>query len=483
MRHSYFFGAIMLGIAGMASAQAAPPKQEFVRSTGPVAAIVHVSLVDGTGAEARQDQTVVIKDGRIAQVGPAGKIRIPKGAQVFDGHGKSLIPGLVGMHEHLFYPSPVAGHPVAIEQFYTAPLLYLASGVTTARTAGCIDPYGDLEVKRGIDAGRTIGPDLDLSTPYLEGSPPALPQMHALSGPDDARRLVEYWHGEGFTSVKAYANITPDELGAGIDEAHKLGMEVTGHLCSVGYARAMDLAMDNFEHGPFASPDGELDPERAPDMCMAAKPTTPPRSVLSRVAGDVSPDSPEVKQLIDLLVSRHVPVTSTLAVLEGGVGMSDARREQLKTLLHPAVWSFITTSSPARTGLEKLLSQSLQKEMVFERAFARAGGTLLAGCDPTGEGFTFAGLGDQRNVELLVQAGFTVPEAVRIATLNGAVFEGRDKEVGSVEAGKRADLVLLSGDVSQDVSAMEHPEVVFKAGVGYDSQAIYKSLAGHVGLH
>jgi hypothetical protein len=260
-------------------------------------------------------------------------------------------------------------------------------------------------------------------------------------------------------------------------------MKVTGHLCSVGYAKAMDLGIDNFEHGPFASPDGDLDSERAPDMCRAAKPTTPPRSVLSSVASDVSPDSPEVKQLIELLVSRHVPVTSTLAVLEGGVGMSDVRKDQLKTLLHPAVWSFISTSSPARTGLEKLLSQSLHKEMVFERAFASAGGTLMAGCDPTGEGFTFAGLGDERNVELLVQAGFSVPEAIRIATLNGAVFEGRDKDIGSVEVGKRADLVLLSGDIAQDVGAMERPELVFKTGVAYDSQAIYKSLAGHVGLH
>src|SRR5262249_6355543 len=108
---------------------------------------------------------------------------------------------------------------------------------------------------------------------------------------------------------------------------------------------------------------------------------------------------------------------------------------------------------------------------------------LMAGCDPTGDSHTIAGLGDQRNIELLVEAGFTIPQVIRIASLNGAIYLGRDRDVGSVEIGKRADLVLLDGDLARDVSVIQRQERVSKAGVGYDSQAIYASLAGQVGLH
>lgn len=446
-------------------------------------AITHVMVVDGTGAPARPDQTVIIDHAKIVAAGPASRIKAPASAQVIDGRGKSLTPGLVGMHEHLFYASPVAGPPIAIEQFVTAPRLYLASGVTTARTAGSMDPYGDLELKRGIAAGQIVGPDLDLTAPYLEGSPPAVPTMHGLSGPQDARDLVRYWQGLGFTSVKAYADITTDELGAGIDEAHSLGLKVTGHLCSVGYQQAMALGIDNFEHGPFVSPDGDLDPERRPDLCRRREGPQTGRAVLGQIAANASPDDEEVKRLIRDMVSRHVALTSTLAVLEGGAGMSDARRQRLQTLLHPAVWSYLNVDTPERRSRAHLFTQALHKEMAFERAFVEAGGLLMAGCDPTGDGFTLAGLGDQRNIELLVEAGFTMPEAIRIATFNGANFQGQGAELGSIEVGKRADLVLLQGDITADISAIEAPVVVFKAGVGFDSAALYQSIAGQAGLH
>ncbi|MEX1828070.1 amidohydrolase family protein [Luteibacter sp. CQ10] len=482
MRSCILFCGMGLFLAGSVSAQPAGPAN-VVRTHAKRLAIEHVTVVDGTGAAPKHDETVLVEDGRIVYVGALKRAPVGKDDEIIDGRGMSLIPGLVGMHEHMFYPSPVAGPPVAIEQFVTAPLLYLASGVTTARTAGSMDPYGDLSMKRGIDAGRIIGPDLDLTTPYLEGSPAAIPQMHELTDADDARRLVRYWHDEGFSSVKAYSDVTTDELAAGIDEAHRLGMKITGHLCSVGYAKAIELGMDNFEHGPFASPDGDLEVGKIPDMCRSAPDQKSARVVLSDISNTVSPDGDEANALIRLMVEHHVPLTSTLAVLEGAVGMSDQRRATLEKLLHPVVWNYLNTPSPARKGLEDLLSRSLKKEMVFEHAFAKAGGVLMAGCDPTGEGFTFPGLGDQRNVELLVQAGFTVPEAIRIATLNGAIFEGRQDDIGSIEVGKRADLVLLQGDIANDVSAIERPSLVFKKGVGYDSQAIYQSVAGQVGLH
>ena len=365
---------------------------------------------------------------------------------------------------------------------FTGPRLYLASGVTTARTTGSVDPYGDLALKRDIDSGDLIGPDLDLSTPYLEGSPPALPQLHPLRDAEDARAMLRYWHSVGFTSVKAYAEITPEELQAAIDEAHRLGMRVTGHLCSVGYEQAIAFGIDNLEHGPFVSPDGDLDPQRENGMCRS--PTGAGQGAIGRdIVPNVAPDSAQLRHLIQVLVAHHVPITSTLSVVEGGSDLDLAHNRRLRALLAPVAWENINRAREAERARDDFIRMRLQKEMAFERALVAAGGVLMVGCDPTGDAHTIAGLGDQRNIELLVQAGFTVPQVIRFATLNGAAFEGRDRDIGSVEVGKRADLVLLNGDLTRDLNVIEHPEIVFKNGVGYDSEAIYASVAGEVGLH
>ncbi len=465
---------------GSAAAQAPPPN--FVREQSPVIAITHVSVIDGTGAAARADQTVIIDHGRIATIGSSRRVRVPAGAAEIDGHGKSLIPGLVGMHEHLFVFAPVSGPAFAIEQPVTAPLLYLASGVTTARTAGSIDPYYDLAIQRGIESGAMIGPNLDLSTPYLEGSPPALTQLYPLRNAEDARTMLRYWRGIGFNSVKAYAEIAPDVLQAAIEEAHRLGMKVTGHLCSVGYEQAVAFGIDNLEHGPFVSPDGELDPARELGLCRS--PAGQGQGAIGRdIVPTVEPDSPPLRHLIQVLVAHHVPITSTLSVIEGGSHLDLSHNPRLRTLMAPVVWTRVNTARENALARDALVQMRLRKEMAFERAFAAAGGILMAGCDPTGDSHTIAGLGDQRNIELLVEAGFSVPQAIRIATQNGATYEGIANETGSIATGKRADLVLLDGDLARDVSAIQRPEIVFKAGVGYDSEAIYASLAGQVGLH
>ena len=233
-------------------------KSPFEISRRELLAITHVELVNGTGGPVLNDQTIVLRGDEIEDVGPSATTQIPASAEILDGKGKTVIPGLVGMHEHLFYPSPIAGPPVALEQMVSAPLLYLASGVTTARTTGSVDPYGDLEIKRAIESGRSIGPDFDLTTPYLQGPGGPILQMHVLSGPDDARAMIEYWNSMGYTSTKAYNQITGAELKAAIEESHKLHMKITGHLCSVGFAQAVELGIDNLEHGPFAAPDGDL---------------------------------------------------------------------------------------------------------------------------------------------------------------------------------------------------------------------------------
>jgi imidazolonepropionase-like amidohydrolase len=452
----------------------------FIREHDPVIALTHVEVIDGTGAAPLADQTVVIDRGKISAVGAAASIDVPGGAKVIDGTGKTVIPGMVGMHEHLFYPAPADGPLTAIEQFFSFPALYLASGVTTARTAGSMDPYGDLQVKIQIDSGKMPGPNLFLTTPYLQGVPGFIPQLHELKDADEARAFVRYWHSVGFTSVKAYTEITPEELRAGIDEAHKLNMKVTGHLCSVGFNEAADMGIDNLEHGPFGAPDSELYSQKQPGACA-----TNYFGVLEDIIKKVEPDGPELKQTIQHLIAHHVAITSTLTVLEGGTRPPLDRHGlvgRAHDLMVPEAWSKAMTGRAEYVAIGPAFQMLLQKEMRFEREFVAAGGVLMAGCDPTGDGHTLAGLGDQRNIELLVEAGFTPVEAIHIATQNGATFLGIGDQVGTVARGKQADLVLLNGDLAKDVTAIENPELVFKAGVGYDSKAMYNSLRGKVGL-
>src|SRR6266404_1016936 len=224
-----------------------PGTQPFVSVDAPVIALVHVRVIDGTGAAPMEDQTIVMDHGKIAALGSASSTAIPAGARRMDLAGHTVIPGMVGMHEHLFYPSG-QGIPQYNEQAFSFPRLYLASGVTTARTAGSMEPFTDLKVKTLIDAGRMPGPKMYITGPYLEGDGPFL-QMHPLQGPDDARKTVEYWASEGVTSFKAYMHITRAELAAGIKAAHEHGIKVTGHLCSIGFREAAELGIDNLEHG------------------------------------------------------------------------------------------------------------------------------------------------------------------------------------------------------------------------------------------
>ena len=461
------------------AAQQSNSSPNFITESAPVIVLTHVELIDGTGAAPQFDQAVIIDHAKITAVAATASVPVPSGAKVIDATGKTLIPGIVGMHEHIFYPASGDGPLTAVEQFYSFPPLYLASGVTTARTTGSMDPYGDLAVKARVDRGKMLGPDFYLTTPYLEGAPALIPQMHELKDADEARAFVRYWHSVGFTSVKAYVDVTPDELRAGIDEAHKLNMKVTGHLCSVGYNEAAEMGIDNLEHGPFGAPDGELYSKRQPGLCGPDY-----FAELKDIVMNVEPDSPQLKQTIQNLVAHHVAITSTLAVFEGGLRPPMDRNglmTRTRMLLVPEAWSKVMTGRANREATDSFFQALLQKEMKFEREFVAAGGLLMAGCDPTGDGHTLAGLGDQRNIELLAEAGFSPAEAIHIATQNGATFLGESERIGIVAAGKQADLVLLDGDLARDITTIERPEVVFKAGVGYDSGAIYQSLRSKVG--
>src|SRR6202050_4117348 len=240
---------------GLIAQTLAPQVRGFVKVDSPLVALAHVRVIDGTGAVTREDQTVVISQGKIQSVSDAASANVPRDAQVLDLHGYSVIPGLVGMHDHMFYPM---GNAVFGEMAFSFPRLYLAAGVTMVRTSGALEPYTDLELKKSIDAGEMAGPRMHVSGPYLEGKGSWAIQMHQLSGPEDAVRTVNFWLDQGVDNFKAYMFITPAELGAAITAAHKRGAKVTGHLCSVGFREAADLGIDDLEHGLFV--DTEFQP-------------------------------------------------------------------------------------------------------------------------------------------------------------------------------------------------------------------------------
>jgi imidazolonepropionase-like amidohydrolase len=467
------------------SPELAKTVQEFVRVRAPKIVLAHVRIIDGTGGPTVEDQNVVIEGGKIAGIEKGSDVPASAGVTALDLHGYTVIPGLVGMHNHLFYiarPNLDSQRhfdsPVAVPQMtFSAPRLYLAGGVTTMRTTGSVETYADLNLKHDIDTGKLPGPHMDVTGPYLEGSQSYFIQMPHLATPEEARQTVEFWADRGVTSFKAYMNITRAELKAGIDAAHKRGLKVTGHLCSVTYKEAAELGIDDLEHGFFVNT--ELDSDKKPDVCS--------QSAGQETLARMEPDGPEAKELIATLIRHHVAITSTLPVFEGdaGGGRPPVRQQVLDAMTPQAREDyFLLRQRPASARAPKFEAALLWKhDLAMEYAFVAAGGLLLSGPDPTGAGDVLPGFGDQRGVELLTEAGFSPAEALRIATLNGATYLGREKEIGSVAVGKNADLVVIKGDPSKQISDIENVEIVFKGGVGYDSRKLLDSVRGRYGQY
>jgi len=452
-------------------------RQQFIRVEGRVA-LTHVRVIDGTGAAPLEDQLILISGGQIQKMGPTSSTKVPEETKFLDLKGYTVLPGLVGMHDHMFFP--MGGNPPMYSDMGTSfPRLYLALGVTTIRTTGSVAPYTDLEIKKLIDSGRIVGPKMHVTAPYLEGAGAFTPVMHQLTGPDDARKMVNFWADQGATSFKAYMNITRDELRAAVEEAHKRGLKVTGHLCSIGYREAAEIGIDNLEHGLL--PDSEFVANKQPDKC--------PGAAVNASLLQLDINGAAVKETIRTLVAKHVALTSTLPVFEAGAPLSQNGIGASSAVLNPRMLNVMNTDARVRylTARSRIAATStsatlVRKSMDFERAFVAAGGLLMAGLDPTGNGGVVAGFGDLREVELLVEAGFTPLEAIKIATWNGAKFLGEDARIGSIAIGKQADLMIVKGNPATKISDIENVEIVFKDGVGYDSEKLIQSVQGLVGI-
>lgn len=471
----------MLNALVVALLTAAPPADPsvyftpFVSIDAPTVALTHVTVIDGTGAPALLDQTVVLTGGKISALGPAAKVTVPKDAKVLSLAGASVLPGLVGMHDHLFMMGR-SFRPLVnlIPQPMQNARLSLASGVTTIRTTGSIDPMADLNLKRLVDQSKLAGPRIFITGPYLQGEGGPFLDMLALRNAEDARLSVEYWASQGATSFKAYTAITAEELTAATKAAHARGLKVTGHLCSLGFHEAVEAGIDNIEHGFFTNSD--LVAGRKAGEC-------PDQLALDRFFATLDVNSAQVKEMFKELIDHHVAITSTLAVFEGIAAEDISPR--ILTLLSPEAREFALSNKMATGGPRKVVREvvgpALKKEMELEHAFVAAGGTLLCGSDSTGAGDTLAGVANHRAIELLVDAGFTPLEAIRIATKNGADFLGEGARFGTLAVGKQADLFVVRGDPSKRIADIENVELVFKDGVGFDPAKLLESVRGKVG--
>ena len=439
----------------------------YVSVNAPIVALTHVRVVDGTGAPARTDQTVVVDGARIGAVGAFASTTIPAGARVIDLSNHTVLPGLVGLHEHTYFGGVARVTPMNV----SGPLLYLAYGVTTAMTAGSMLPYHEVSLKRAVDEGRTPGPRFLIAGPYLDGDASRNPMSLKVATPEAARRAVRYWSEEGATWIKFLGAETREVLGAAIEEAHARGLRVTGHLCSVTFTEAAALGIDLLQHGLITNTD--YIPGKQPDVC-------PPGN--QRLQADVDVNSPEVQATIDVIVRNRTAVASTLATYETFVPGHPLDRRGLDLLADDTRKEVESIHAGLATDTFNVPPRLLQKMMAWERAFVAAGGLLGAGVDPWGTGL-LPGLGDLRNYELLVQAGFTPEQSIQIMTLNGARILGEEQQAGSIATGKRADLMVVRGDPVRAPAEIYDVVTVFKDGVGYDSSKLREAARGKVGIN
>jgi hypothetical protein len=443
-----------------------PWVHSFLAVDTSIIALTGVTLIDGTGAPARENQTIVLRDGRIEAVGARRSIAIPAAARVIDLKGHTVIPGLVGLHEHTYLGGTSRPAPM-----YHSALLYLAAGVTTAMTAGSMLPYDELNMKRMIDKGELPGPRLHIGGPYLTGPRSTPGPFRIIESEAEAMRVVSYWADEGATWFKILSGPTA-VVHAVVNAAHARGLKVSAHLCAVTFTEGAQLGVDVLQHGFITN--SEYVPGRQFDVC-------PPTN--QKAQADVDPASPEVRESIRRIVAAGAAVVSTLGVYES-FSLDRARLDTSElAMLAPPVRREVeathdTLAKSSFTVPDRLLTRMMQ----WERLFVAAGGLLGAGADPWGTGF-MPGYGDLRNYELLIEAGFTAPAAVQIMTLNGARILGEQKRIGSIEQGKVADLVVLRGNLSRNAATIRNVSMVFRDGYGFDPAKLRNETRGKLGAH
>lgn len=445
----------------------------FIAVKEQVFAITNVSVVDGTGAAPKDSMTVIVKNGMISYVGPSTRISVSKETYTIDGTGKTLIPGFVMLHEHMFYTKPFEDEFNIVNMTNTFPRMYLAGGATTIRTGGSVSPYTDLNINKLIKEGKMIGPKMDVTGPYIERENNfGISQLPILPVGQTPGPWIDYWANLGCTSFKAYMHLSRDDLKEVLEHAHARGMKVTGHLCSISYREAAALGIDDLEHGFMVCSD--FNKNRTEDQCDY-------KQACTGLMG-LDKDAPAMDSLMKFLIKKDVAVTTTLPVF------APLKNYELilgggENALHPDILEEVKKYSAQDAKGDSIDNVMFSKELYWIKKFYHMGGTLLAGTDPTGSGRTIAGYANMWTLETLIKSGFTTSEAVKLCSLNGAEYLRKQFDTGSIEKGKAADLILMDGHLASDPGSIRHIRYVFKDGIGYDSKAIFESVKGKVGLY
>jgi|CZKD01.1.fsa_nt_gi imidazolonepropionase-like amidohydrolase len=410
-------------------------------------AIVGGTLIDGTGAAPIPDAAVVIHDGRIVAVGPRSKVKIPKHANVVDARGKTILPGLWDMHAHF-------------EQVEWGPI-YLAAGVTTVRDCGNEFEF-ITAVRDAIAQGRGLGPRLLLAG-IVDGSSTYTIGVERVDTPEQARMWTDRYHAAGFQQMKIYSSVKLEELKAVADEAHRLGMTVTGHIPEgLNAYQAIEAGQDQINHIDYIA-----------NIMKAPLPEGASRLDRYKAGANIDLDGPEAKKALVFLKEHHTVVDPTIALMEfftATTAKPPASFEPGVNKVAPELAEQLTDVAPP-TDRSEIGEKVYEKELEIVGALHRAGIPVVAGTDQTVPGHSL-----HREIELYVQAGFTPMEAIQAATIVPARAMGIEKESGTVEKGKRGDLILVNGNPLDDIHKIRNVEDVITNGTMFHTAELWQSV-------
>jgi imidazolonepropionase-like amidohydrolase len=415
-------------------------------SRAPILAIVGGTLIDGTGAAPLRDSAVVLRNGRITAVGARSKVKIPRHAQVIDAKGKFLLPGLWDMHAHF-------------EQVEWGPI-YLAAGVTTVRDCGNEFEF-ITAVRDAIAQGRGLGPRLLLAG-IVDGTGPLALGVQRVDTPEQARMWVDRYHAAHFQQMKIYSSVKLEQVKAVADEAHRLGMTVTGHVPEGLTAyQTIEAGQDQINHIQYID-----------DIMHAPFPKDMNRTDRMKAMANLDLNSADAQKAIDFLKQHHTVVDDTIALFElfTATTAKPASFEPGVNKIAPELAEQLTDVEPPneRSEVEEKL---FEKEVAVVGALHRSGVPLVAGTDQAVPGYSL-----HREMELYVQAGFTPLEAIQAATIVSARAMGVEKDSGTVEKGKRADLIVISGNPLEDIHNTRNVEYTITDGVMYQTAELWQSV-------
>ena len=407
-----------------------------------VLAVTGATLIDGTDRPPVRDSVILVEDGRIRAAGSRRDVKIPAGARRFDARGKFVLPGLWDTHAHF-------------EQVEWGPL-YLAAGITTARDCGNEFDFVTA-VRKAIDSGNGLGPKLLLGGIIDGAGPMAIGVMQA-GTPEQGRAMVDKYHAAGFDQIKVYSSLKPDVLKAITSQAHHYGLTAYGHVpFGMTAFEGVEDGMDGIEHfGSYVYP--VLLPPNAPRFGPL-----PPIDLKSAAARDG----------IAFFVSHHTVIGPTIALFEWmwhaqNTPVSDF--EPGITHVAPELRDALEHTGVA-PGFAPKFAESLKSALTAIAAMRRAGVPIIAGTDQSIPGYSL-----YRELELYVQGGMTPLEAIQTATTVPARVLGREREMGSVEAGKRADLIVLDANPLEDIHNIRTVRYVVADGKLFDCAPLWKAV-------